>query len=43
MKICNKSIHITDQLYFLITLIEILELHYIEKNKIVFNFFKTLY
>lgn len=43
MKICNQFIHITNQLYFLTTLIEILELHYIKRDEIIFDSSRTLY
>lgn len=43
MKSCNKFIHITDQLNPSTMLIKILELHYVERDKIVFDSFRTLY
>lgn len=43
MKICNKSIHIIDQLRFPTMLMKISELYHIIKDKIVSDSFKTLY
>lgn len=43
IKICNKFIYAINKLCLLTTPIEILELHHIEKDKIILDSSKTLY